>query len=122
MRWNRLAVGLTALNAVLLTAVLVHGQRAAAAAPDTVRARVIEMVDEQGRVRAQLKVEPDGQAVLRLRDAAGEVRVKLGADAQGSGLLLLDGATEPGVHMLAKRGGSTITLTGPDGQRRSVAQ
>jgi hypothetical protein len=116
---QRLVASLLALNAGLLIAVLLQGRVAAAAAPDTVRARVIELVDEQGRVRAQLKVEPRGEAVLRLRDAAGEVRAKLGADGEGSGLLLLDGATEPGVQMLAKRGGSTITVKGKDGQHRA---
>jgi hypothetical protein len=120
MRRDRLAFVLAIGNAALLVALLVQGRGASAAAPDTVRARAIELVDERGRVRAQMNVEPDGQAVLRLRDATGEVRVKIGADAEGSGLLLLDGATEPGVHMLAKRGGSTITLTGKDGQRRKV--
>jgi hypothetical protein len=120
MSRDRWAFVLAASNAALLLALLAQGQKAGAAAPDTVRARAIELVDERGRVRAQMNVEPDGQAVLRLRDATGEVRVKIGADAEGSGLLLLDGATEPGVHMLAKRGGSTITLTGKDGQRRAV--
>lgn len=57
-----------------------------------------------------MKVEADGEAVFRLRDARGAIRVKLGASEEGSGLLLLDDNTEPAVHLLAKRGGTTVTL------------
>jgi hypothetical protein len=46
--------------------------------------------------------------------------VKLGADKDGSGLLLLNGSTEPGVHMLAKNNGTTLTLTNKGGQRRVI--
>jgi hypothetical protein len=77
-------------------------------------------VDEHGQVRAQLEVESSGEAVLRLRDAEGQIRVKLGASADGSGLLLLDAATEPAIHMLANRRGTTVTWTAKDGQRRTI--
>jgi hypothetical protein len=110
-----------ALNVGLAVALLTRSERAAAASdPAVVRARAIELVDAAGRVRAQLNVESSGEAVLRLRDAAGEVRVKLGASGDGSGLLLLDGATEPGIHMLAKRSGTSLTLTDRSGKRRVV--
>lgn len=116
---SRVALALAGLNAVLLAAILLGGHRASAAAvPDTIRARAIELVDERGRVRAQINVESSGEAVFRLRDGAGQVRVKLGADASGSGLLLLDGATEPAIHMLARTGGTTLTLSSKDGARR----
>lgn len=74
------------------------------------RARMIELVDEKGQTRAQLKVEPDGEAVFRLRDARGTIRVKLGAAEDGSGLLLLDDNTDPAIHLLAKRGSTTVIL------------
>jgi hypothetical protein len=106
---------------VLLTALLVQGHRAAAASDaGTVRARAIELVDARGRIRAQLNVEADGETVFRLRDAAGEIRVKLGANGDGSGLLLVDGSTEPGIHMLAKSSGTSVTLTTKGGQRRII--
>jgi hypothetical protein len=121
MRRPRLVHGLAGINAVLLTALLVQGHRAAAASDaGTVRARAIELVDERGRVRAQLNVEADGETVFRLRDAAGEVRVKLGANGDGSGLLLVDGSTEPGIHMLAKSSGTSVTLSTKGGQRRVI--
>jgi hypothetical protein len=54
--------------------------------------------------------------------------VKLGASESGSGLLLLDGATEPAVHIIARRGGTaaqptttSLTLRGAHGQQRVIA-
>jgi hypothetical protein len=121
MRAPRLLVALTGINALFMAVSLTQANRLSAAGDsETVRARLIELVDQQGRVRAQLKVEPDGEAVFRLRDAKGEVRVKLGAGTDGSGLVLLDGATEPAIHMLAKDNGTSVTLTGKGGQRRVI--
>lgn len=118
---RRLLIALTSVNAMVLAWLLIHANRVAAAGePETVRARAIELVDQHGKVRAQLNVESDGETVFRLRDAKGEVRVKLGAAADGSGLLLLDGATEPAIHMLAKHSGTSVTLTSKTGQRRVI--
>ena len=82
-----------------------------------VRAGAIELVDEHGRVRAELDVE-DETVVLRLRDADGVIRVKLGASREGSGLLLLDQSTQPGIHMLAQRETSIAILE--DGEMRQI--
>lgn len=82
-----------------------------AAVPAVLRARLIELVDSQGQPRASLKVEEDGEAVFRMRDATGAIRVKVSAGKDGSGLLLLDDRTEPAVHALGTRGGTTVTLT-----------
>ena len=79
-------------------------------APEVLRARAIELVDEAGLARAQLNVSPDGQVVFRLRDESGAIRVKLGADENGSGLLLLDNRTTPGVQALATRARTSLTL------------
>ena len=54
------------------------------------RAEAIELVGAQGQVRAQLDVEPDGEAVFRLRDEQGTIWVRVGASEDGSGLLLLN--------------------------------
>jgi hypothetical protein len=118
---RRLLIALTAINAGFLSVWLIRSATLFAASdPDTLRARAIELVDQEGNVRAQLNVEPSGEAVLRLRDAKGEIRVKLGAGGDGSGLLLLDGATEPRIHMLAKDSGTSVTLMSKDGQRRVI--
>jgi hypothetical protein len=118
---GRLFVLLTTINTAVLVVLLIRSASLFAASdPETVRAKAIELVDQQGRVRAQLNVEPNGEAVFRLRDAKGEIRVKLGADGAGSGLILLDGATEPRIHMLAKDNGISMTLTNKGGQRRVI--
>ena len=72
-------------------------------------------------------MEPSGETVLRLLDENGTIRVKLGAGENGSGLLLLDEETEPGVHLIARRAGTTatptttsLTLRGADGRQRVI--
>lgn len=118
---QRLAVALTTVNLALLLLVWARPAPSAGTGVEPVlRARAIELVDEQGQVRAQLNVEPSGEAIFRLRGERGTIRVKLGASEEGSGLLLLDDATEPAVQVLAKGGGPTITLRGRDGRRRVI--
>jgi hypothetical protein len=107
----RVRAGTAAVALLLFGALLYERSHASTqAAPAVVRAEAIELVDQQGRVRAQLNVSPDGQVVFRLRDEQGTVRVKLGADENGSGLLLLDATTNPGVHALATRARTGLTL------------
>ncbi|HUG15916.1 MAG TPA: hypothetical protein VMM78_12975, partial [Thermomicrobiales bacterium] len=68
-----------------------------------------------------INVEPNGEVVLRLLDRNGTIRVKLGASETGSGLVLLDEQTEPGVHIRARRAGTTsLTLRGGPGQERVI--
>jgi hypothetical protein len=143
MATQRLTTGLTVMNFAILAFLL--GQErpwaavaAAASRPQaspavtqdvapSLRGRALELLDERDRVRARLSVEPEGEVVLRLIDRAGTIRVKLGAGEDGSGLLLLDEATEPGVHLIARRTGTaerptttSLTLRGADGQQRVI--
>lgn len=83
--------------------------------------------DDRGQVRSRLNVEPNGEVVLRLLDKKGTIRVKLGAAEDGSGLVLLDEATEPAIHLIARRTGTparpattSITLRGTAGQQRVI--
>ena len=120
MTIQRLGLALALVGATALFGLLLHDRSAEAkAVPAVVRAQTIELVGPRGRVRAQLRVEAGGQVVFRLRDASGTVRVKLGADANGSGLLLLDETTEPGVHLLATRNSTSITVQRA-GKRREM--
>jgi len=119
MKSLRLAVAFTTINFLLLLGVVLRERAAAAQRISAVlRARAIELVDGRGRVRAQLDVEAEGEVVFRLRDSNGTIRVKLGASESGSGLVLADEATEPGVHILATRSGTSLTLQ--RGARRRV--
>jgi hypothetical protein len=81
---------------------------------------MIELVDERGRVRANLKVEAEGEAVFRIFDAKGTIRVKVGGSEDGSGLVLLDDRTEPAVHLLAKSAGTTLTLAEKGKEKRVI--
>ncbi len=121
MKTTRLVITITAINLGLLLFVLPHVRLTAApTVPSVTRAQAIELVDERGQIRARLNVESNGEVVFRLLDAKGTIRVKLGASEDGSGLLLASEATEPGVHILATRAGTSLTLV-RHGQRRVIA-
>ena len=92
---QRLALGLSAINLVLLVSLLARGL--AAAPRDTapvLRGRALEIVDDGGKLRAQLVVlppskGPDGKpypetVLFRLIDPNGRPAVKIGASAGGA--------------------------------------
>jgi hypothetical protein len=123
MKTQKLNVILTTVNFAFLFWLGIAAKSApetSSDAPPVLRAQMIELVDARGQVRAQLKVETDGEAVFRMRDATGAVRVKLGASADGSGLVLLNDATEPGLQALANKKGTTLTLKNKDGRTRAI--
>ena len=90
--------------------------------PAMLRGRGLEIVDDQGRVRAQFKVEPanatfkmpDGTVgypetvIFRLITADGKPRVKLTTSDTGSGLMLL-GSTDT-THTVLKADGAKTSL------------
>ena len=119
MRSQRIAVVLTAINLLFLLATLAQARSPdAQATPPVLRARALELVDEHGQVRSRFNVESNGEVVFRLLDQDGTIRVKLDAAKDGSGFVLLNDATEPGVHLLAKATGSSLKLRNKDGQER----
>jgi hypothetical protein len=128
MNTQRLAHTLTAINLQLL---LITLARSAFTSAQTVtpilRGRAFELVDDRGQVRSRFNVEPNGEVVLRLLDQKGTFRVKLGAAEGVAGLVLLDEATEPAVHIIARQRASSerttttsLTLRGPGGQQRVI--
>jgi hypothetical protein len=124
MKLQRLTLALTAINLLLLLAAMTPARTPAN--DPILRGRMLELVDDKGQVRSSIKVETDGEVVLRMFDKNGTIRVKLGADKDGSGLLLADETTEPGVHLVARRVGTDerrttrITLIGADGKQRVI--
>jgi len=128
MKIQRLAMALTAINLVILFLALAQtGSITAQTVTPTLRGRALELVDDRGQLRSRLNVEPTGEVVLRLLDKNGTIRVKLGAGEDGSGLVLADEATEPAIHIIARRIGTaerptttSITLRGTDGQQRVI--
>lgn len=88
--------------------------------PPVIRANAFELVDENGKVQAQMNIEQTGEAVFRLRDADGTIRVKIGAGKDESGMVLLDDQTEPALHFVANKNGTSITLTGKEGKKKVI--
>lgn len=120
MKSLRVALAVTLLNALLFGAVLLRVAPVRSSSEEVVRAQRFELVDPEGKVRAQLNLESDGEAVLRLRDATGAIRVKVGASENGSGLVLMTSETEPGFHALARSGGSFLKIASEDRRLREV--
>ena len=122
MKDRRFVLFISMFNMVLLCAILAQGNSAVAQTdPTVVRARLFEILDDRGTVRAQIKVESNPDAVvLRLRDANGNVRVKLGASEISSGLVLSNDVEETLVHLLSKQGNTTMTLTDKNGRQRII--
>jgi hypothetical protein len=120
MTTQRLALTLSVLNLAILTGAAMRTRPADPGGGEVLRGQALELTDERGKARASIRVEEDGQVVLRLLDQQGTIRVKLGAGKDGSGLALLNDATEPGVHLLAKSDGSSMRLTNKDGHQRVI--
>ena len=71
---QRLTIILTAVNLMILAVGLAQPRPAAAeAVAPVVRARALEIMDEQGRVRAEIKVLP-AQPTLKMPDAPRDIR------------------------------------------------
>jgi hypothetical protein len=112
---NNLASVLLALNIVVLLFMAASPQRDNF---EKITVKEFELVDAAGKQRVSIKIEEGEEVVFRIRDKKGEIRLKMGAGENGSGIVLLDENTNPGVHMLAKKTGSSLTLTGAGGKKK----
>jgi len=122
MNTNRPALILTVINFILLIAVLAQSRIIATQRiPEVLRVRAFQLVDENGEVRAQFNVDgTSGEVIFRMMDQQGTIRVKLGASEDGSGLVLLNDLTEPGVHILAQQGDTSLTITNQSGAKQVI--
>src|SRR6058998_1101242 len=125
MKTQRFAITLTVLNAFILMSVLF---RANSAAPPEVapvlRGRALEIVDDQGRVRAMIKIfppdptvkMPDGTTgypetvLLRLINSQGAPNVKIGATEDGSGVSLGGESNPTHIQLLARGMNTSVKL------------
>ncbi len=134
MKTQRLAMALTVVNLVILMFILAYLRPATAneVAP-VLRGRALEIVDDHGKVRAQIIVVPattmpDGQkyaetSLLRLIDPNGRPAVKISAAVDGSGMSMAGDSERrewSGVQILAKGTGSTLKLTNKDGHEQLI--
>jgi hypothetical protein len=126
MTTQRLLVALTFVNLGLLMFLLAHAVPPEAHSTESVlRGRALEIVDDRGRVRASIKVQPggttDGQAyaetvILRLVDPNGRPSVKLAGSERDAGLSLVAESDSIHVVLKAEGAGASLKLTNQDGR------
>ena len=135
MQTQRLLIALTAVNLGVLCYQSIRpqpGVAAPAGAPAVIRGRALEIVDDQGRVRASLSVLPEDPKViwngkpypetvlLRLMSPEGRPNVKLGATKLGSGLLIGGESNPTHIQVLSEGGETTLKLINGDGVERLI--
>ena len=134
MKNQRLLVALTVINLGLLAYQVVPSKFALAQenAP-VLRGRALEIVDERGKVRAELGVFPPNPkhklsngdpypetVLLRLIDPNGRPSVKLATDVRGGGLYL-GGAEDPTMARLGAQGAEAhLELVNKDRQEKLI--
>jgi hypothetical protein len=140
MKDQRVAIALTLANLGIMIFLLFHENGAVdASSPQAVlRARGLEIVDAQGRVRASIQIQPEGPAraadgtvakdgkvypetvLLRLIRPDGRPSVKIGTSEQGS-VISLGGGIDPTYIVLGAQGGDpSLALTDKDGRRQLI--
>src|SRR3954466_13116676 len=122
---QRLSVGLTVVNLFLFTSILISLSQPAVATTGAgapvLRGQRLEIVDQRGRVRASIKVEPAGifkptgrkypeTVMLRLIDPNGRPEVKIGASVDGAGVGLVGDVDATQLILQADSAGSSIRL------------
>jgi len=131
MRMQRSLVVLTLVNLAILVATLA-GLRPAVAqgAPPVLRGRGLEIVDDQGRVRASITVLPAGTSaqgdrypetvLLRLITERGRPSVKIGASEETAGLSFAGptGTKDTYVILEAKGTASSLKLRNENGREQ----
>jgi hypothetical protein len=137
MNNHRLVTALTLLNLGIVMFHLIETRSVAASVPTTaqvLRGKALELVDDQGRVRVEMKVfpaqpnlkMPDGtigypEAVqLRLITSNGGPHVKLVTTEDGSGLYL--GGESGYVQILARGGGPFVKVANTDARQQLIKQ
>ena len=134
MKGQRSLVVLTVANLVVLIFILAKTMRPAVAegVPSVLRGRALEIVDDQGRVRASLSVMPAGTSakgdrypetvLLRLITEKGRPSVKISAseEAAGVGLNGPTGTANTYVILEAKGTSSSLKLRNEDGREQIV--
>jgi hypothetical protein len=145
MKIQRVLIGLTVINLGLALFLLSQIRRvdagsagfrdaeASASAP-VLRGSALEIVDDQGRVRASIKLHPadpkfkmpDGKigypetVMFRLIDPNGRPEVKIGASVEG-GVVGLIGETDTTHILLEAEGADTcLKMTNKDGKQQLI--
>lgn len=121
MKFQRVALVFSVLNLSLLLFLLAQvPSTAQQSVTPIVRTRAFELVDENGKTRAQINVEKTGEVVFRLRDGKGTIRSKFSAGEDGSGLSLMDDRTNATVQIRAVQSGASLILFDREGNERVI--
>ena len=127
MKTQRIALALTLINLGLMIFLLAQSRRVAAddVAP-VLRGRALEIVDAQGRIRAQIlvhgpetvnnKLYPE-TVLFRMADPKSGPVVKLTAAANGAALGLSDDA-DGGIQLYARDTGSFVKVVDKSGKQQ----
>lgn len=140
MKAQRIFIALTIINLALTMFLLAQLRRVDArstepgSAAPVLRGSALEIVDDQGKVRASIKIHqrdlnykwPDGKigypetVMFRLIDPNGRPEVKLGASVEGGGLGLI-GETDTTNALLEAQGVDTrLKLTNKSGKQQLI--
>ena len=135
MKTQRFVIGLSVLNLCILMSILFRANSAAIpeVAP-VLRGRALEIVDDQGRVRAMLRVfpadpkvkMPDGTTgypetvLLRLIDSKGSPHIKIAATEDGSALSFGGESNPTHVQILARGTNTSLKLVNQDGREQVI--
>jgi hypothetical protein len=133
MKTQRFVIGLTVLNLLVLMSNLFRANSATnpEIAP-VLRGRALEIVDDQGRVRAMIKIfppepntkMPDGTigypetVLLRLINSKGAPNVKIAATEDGSGVSLGGDSNPTHIQLLARGTNTSVKLVNKDGKQK----
>jgi len=133
MRIQRVLIALTLVNLVVLMFMLVARQGAnAPVVTPVLRGRSLEIVDDQGRVRASLSVLPAGTSahgdrypetvLLRLITERGRPSVKISTSEEASGVSLAGPSNTRDTYVIleAKGTASSLTMKNESGREQIV--
>jgi hypothetical protein len=136
MKMQGVLVVLTAANLGLLVNQLVQPNRTAAQeiAP-VLRGRELQLIDQRGRVRVEMKVfppdptvkMPDGSTgypetvLLRLIDSRGRPNVKIAATEDGSAISLGGNANPTDIQILSRGDKTLLKLVNRDNKQKLIA-
>ena len=137
MRIQRIAIALTVINLlILITAMSRIGSAATTQTVPMLRGRGLEILDDRGKVRAQIIVLPADTAaktarrqnypetvLLRLIDPNGRPGVKIGTSVDGSGMSLAGDSERRdwnGIQILAESAGTSVKLTNKNGRKQII--
>ena len=135
MKLQKFAVGLTILNLLLLASNFLRPNIAASPDPapaSILRCRELYLMDDKGRVRAELKITPpdpnvkmpDGtrgfpeSVLFRMFSSEGAPYVKLGAAEDGGGMVL--GGDKSYTQALSRGANPFIKIVNKDGREQTI--